>query len=318
MSKPAAGSAVLTAHPLAPHVGSWPFNEASGPTVTDGLLGAVGTLSAGVVWATSAGVSVLSWPTPNVGYVTVPAASLPAFGPALTVVCSVKANAARSGPDACMFVERAPVNGSWSLFVENGLLIWRGSSGSDRASASLAGIGWTDAVDHTVGVTDDGIAGGTPQLYVDGVPVGSAGFTAGTVGTTGDLTFGAFDGANNRDNLRGSMKWVYLDNAVRSAADMAAIHAAPYSFYPSPARMRLNNPLRNLLPPFYYPPPASAPPTPGTARMRLYGPPWALLPPFYRAAPASAPWVIGDYASVLTDADDANPFGVDPELATRA
>lgn len=227
MSKPIPGSTLDPLHPMAPRVGYWLMNEGAGATVDDLVSGMTGTLTSDVVWSSDAGGPLLNWPTPNAGYVRVP--STPSFGPAITLACRVMTRDALE-PVSQMFVERSPINACWALFVEAGILIWRASSGNNRASVPLVDIGWTDNVEHTVEVTDDGTIGGHPKLYLDGVPLTTTDYTGDALGTTGDLSFGAYDHADSQYNLHGTTRWVYIDDAERSDADAASLHASPYQF----------------------------------------------------------------------------------------
>lgn len=203
-------------------VAFWELQETGGTSAADSKGGRTGTWgnTGGVAlgqpngpWV-SAGVRALA-PTlagyPSGGYVNVPAFAVASAGSISVEAWVVSSQASQGGS----LVWKNPVNAQWGLFIEDGLIKWRGGSGSNQLTGPLLTLGqWY----HVVATQ----SGTSASLYVNGSLAVTGTVTAiadGTTNGTNDVSLGRFHAGGNY-YLNGRLALVAVYNAVLGATQV--------------------------------------------------------------------------------------------------
>ena len=200
-------------------VAYWELEETSGTAAADSKSTHAGTYSGTYslaqqgIWTNTATRGNALGLTGS-GYVTVPAFAV-ASGGAISVEAWVYPTA--SGQNGSV-IWKNPVNAQWGLFIEGGVIKWRGNSTSTLNGPTLTLNAWTHVVATQTGTT--------AILYVNGAQYATGTITAITDGTTGgtnDIDIGRF---NSNYYLQGRLDEVALYNAVLTSTQVAAHYNA--------------------------------------------------------------------------------------------
>ena len=217
-------------------VAYWELQETSGTAAADSKSTHTGTFSGtytlgspsapgagplGAMWLNT-GVQSVALALAGNGYVTIPAFAV-ASGGAISVEAWVYPTV--SGQNGSV-IWKNPVNAEWGLFIEGGVLKWRGNS----SAATLNGPTLTlNAWSHVVATQ----TGTTATLYVNGSQAATGTVTAiadDTTAGTNDLNIGRF---NSNYYLTGKIEQVALYNAVLTATQVSNHYTASTQYKPS-------------------------------------------------------------------------------------
>jgi hypothetical protein len=208
-------------------VGFWELQETSGTVATDSTANArSGTYSGGFTLA-QPGIFVAAGTRNNAvalngssAYINIPAFAV-ASGGALSVEAWISQTAAGKNGSIAW---KNPVNGQWGLFIESGVLKWRGGSSSlTLVGPSLSAASWYHVVATQTGTT--------ATIYVNGVQVASGTVTAiadGTTAGTNDINVGRF---NSGYYLNGKITTFALYNAVLTGTQVTTHYTASAQFF---------------------------------------------------------------------------------------